>query len=181
MVALTLLAASFALFPVQAHAASKSRAENIAAILKLADVQDLIQKSQIESFQVARKRMNDVRAQLSGYMSSMNPEQRQKFDAALDQYITTVNTSYDSADAAAAWGRMFAAHFTDLELSQAVELSRTPLGGKLLKASITAASQWNTEIRQARFKIADSAYAQLLAETKALLNEVAQSQAPSAK
>jgi hypothetical protein len=180
-VALMLLVASFALSPMQALATSQTRAENIAAILKLVDVQTLIQKSQIESYQVARTRMNDVRAQLSGYMSSMNPEQKQKFDAAIEKYITTVYTSYDSADAAAAWGRLFAVNFTDRELSQAVELSRTPLGGKLLKASITAASQWNTEIRQAHFRIADSAYTQLLTEVKALLNEIVQGQTPSAK
>jgi hypothetical protein len=124
--------------------------------------------------------MEQVRAQLNPYMSSMNSERKQQFDAAIDKYVSTVTTSYSSADAAAAWGKVFAANFDDKELARVVEQAHTPFGGKLLKASVAASNQWNINTRNAHAVINDGAYRQLLAEVKPILDAIAQPSQPPA-
>jgi hypothetical protein len=167
-----LLIGSLALV-VAATAASQSREQNIAEIVKVAGVEAQIRLSRVDSLQVARARMEKVRTELNPYFSSMSTEYRQQFDAALDKYVTTVTTGDDSAAAAAEWGNIFAADFSDKELSRAVELSRTPFGSKVLKASASASNQWNTDVRKARTRINDAAYTQLISEVKPIFDAVA--------
>jgi hypothetical protein len=167
------------LLPLHAKAASQSRDRNIAEIVKIAGVEAQIRLSRVDSLQVARARMEKVRTELNPYFSSMSKESRQQFDAALDKYVTTVTTGDDSAAAAAEWGKIFAADFSDKELIRAVELSRTPFGSKVLKASAAASNQWNTDIRKARTRINDAAYAQLISEVKPIFDAVAPKAPPA--
>lgn len=165
--------ALFILLPTQASAETQSREQNIAEIVKIAGVEAQIRQSRVDSLQVARARMEKVRTELSPYFSSMSAEYRRQFDVALDKYVTTVTTGDDSAAAAAEWGKIFAADFSDKELRRAVELSRTPFGSKVLKASAFASNQWNTDIRRARTRFNDAAYNQLLSEVKPIFDAVA--------
>jgi hypothetical protein len=171
---------SFIVLPVQATAESRAREQNIAEIVKIVEVEALIRQSQLEWEQITHKRMEQVRAQLNPYMSSMSRERKLQFDAAIDKYVSTVTTSYSSADAAAAWGKVFAANFSDEELRRVVELSHKPFGAKLLKASVAASNQWNTNTRNARMEINDAAYRQLLVEVKPILDAIAQPLQPTA-
>jgi hypothetical protein len=91
-----------------------------------------------------------------------------------------VTTSYSSADAAAAWGKVFAGNFDDKELARVVEQAYTPFGGKLLRASVAASNQWNTNTRNARAEINEAAYGQLLTEVKPILDAIAQPAQPPA-
>jgi hypothetical protein len=169
----------FVFTPLQAKAASQSREQNTAEIVKIAGVGALIRQSRADSLQDARARMEKVRTELNPYFSSMSKEFRQQFDAAIDKYVATVTTGDDSAAAAAEWGKMFAADFSDKELLRAVELSRTPFGGKVLKASASASNQWNTDIRKARTRINDAAYTQLISEVKPIFDAVAPKAPPT--
>ena len=172
------LAALLVFVPVCAMAA-QSRDQNIAEIVQWVQVQSLIQQSQTEALQLAHTRMNQMRAQLGEYLAVMSPDHNQKFEAAIDRYITTVATGFDPAEAAAKWGNAFASHFTDGELDDVVASSRTALGGKILKASVAASSQWNAEIRKIRSQMNEAAYNQLMAEVKPIFDEISRREAPS--
>lgn len=97
-----------------------------------------------------------------------------QFDAAVDKYITAAVTGFDPADAAAAWGNLFAAQLTDSEIADVVRFSHTPFGGKVLKASVAASSQWNSEFRKVCSRINEEAYKRLLADVKPIFDEIAE-------
>jgi hypothetical protein len=149
-------------------------------IVKIVEVEALIKQSQLEWAQINHKRMEQVRTQLNPYMSSMSTERKHQFDAAIDKYVSTVTTSYSPVEAAAAWGKVFAANFDDKELARVVEQAHTPFGGKLLKASVAASNQWNINTRNARAEINEAAYGRLLAEVKPILDAIAQPAQPPA-
>jgi len=158
---------------VSAHAQSQKRDANIAEIVKLVKVEDLIRINQTEAQAAANMRLDELYAGMTDRMRKMTPETKERMQAALSKYMTKVTTGYDPADAAKVWGSVFASNFTDDELDKVVEFSRTEFGAKLLKSSVTASSQWNTDIRQARLNITKAAYAQLITDMRAILDSIA--------
>jgi hypothetical protein len=157
------------ILPVVVNAAELSREKCIAELIKIAGVAEVLDLAREDASKEAHTKVERMLGQLRNNMPELTPAQHKDFDAAVDKFSATVASPYDFNEASTAWAKSFTADFTDEELNKLVKFSRTPLGGKELKAATVAAAQWRVHLQEQRAMAIDNAGGQLMARIREIL------------
>lgn len=156
--------------PVVAIAPDLTRDQCVAALVKAAGLNEVLDQARSDSNKEAHTKVDQMVGQLRNYMPELSPEQHKAFEAAVDKFLTTVASPYDATEASAAWAQYFTANFTDAELNKLVKFSRTPLGAKELRNATLAATQWRVHLQEQRAVAIDTAGGQFMARIREIIS-----------
>jgi hypothetical protein len=157
------------LIPSMAAAADSPRDQYIAEIVKAVGIEDLLSQLQEDSKAYAQSVVDRMMGQMKDLMARLPEAKQQQFRQAVDRFIAAACQPLDNSDAAAQWGRFFAADMSDDELRTIARSLGTSLGSKELKAATSAATQWAKYLQEKRMAQIDKATTQYVADLKALV------------
>jgi hypothetical protein len=175
------------------------RQASLAQLVHAYDVDSMVNRSQTESLAEAHRAIDRARAGYGEALNHLTSEQRARFEAATDRFVSAARTAPDTTQADTVWAQAYAADLSDAELGKIAEFaatdaggeffanggnpqglsgddikavlkfSRTPAGQKQPAANIAAASALRTWLAQQRSASIDLAAQRYLGELRVLL------------
>ena len=152
-----------------AIAADSPRDRYIAEIVSGMGIEDMLAQTQKDGQARAQIMVDRMLVQMKDVLSRVSEAKQQQFREAVGQFMATACQPIDGAEAAAEWGRLFAADLTDDELRAIAENFHNSRGNKELKAATNAATQWAKYLQDRRAAQVDKATAQYVADLKAII------------
>jgi hypothetical protein len=175
------------------------RQASLAQLVRAYDVDGMVNRSQAESLAAAHRAIDSARSGYGAALNHLTSEQRTRFEAATDRFVSASRTAPDSAQADTVWAQAYGADLSDAELGKIAEFagtdagaeffanggnpqglsgddikevlkfSRTPAGQKQPAANVAAANALRTWLAQQRGASIDQAVQRYLGELHTIL------------
>lgn len=108
-----------------------SRPACLADLVHAYDVEGMVNHSQADTLGAAHHVIEGARSGYGEALTRLTPEQRSRFDAATDRFVTAARATPDASLAAAVWAQGYGADLNDALLCQIADFARTPAGEEL--------------------------------------------------
>jgi hypothetical protein len=193
-----------ALLAALAACASKPQAPpprqaSLAQLVRAYDVDSMVNRAQAESLAQAHRAIDQARAGYGDALNRLSSEQRARFEAATDRFVSASRTAPDTTQADTVWAQAYGADLSDAELGKIAEFAatdagaeffanggnpqglsgddikdvlkfgRTPAGEKQPAANAAAAAALRTWLSQQRSASIDQAVQRYLGELRTIL------------
>jgi hypothetical protein len=175
------------------------RQASLAQLVRAYDVDSMVNRSQAESLAEAHRAIDKARSGYGEALNRLSSEQRTRFEAATDRFVSASRTAPDTTQADTVWAQAYAEGLSDAELGKIAEFagtdagaeffanggnpqglsgddikavlkfSRTPAGQKQPAANVAAASALRTWLAQQRSTSIDLAVQRYLGELHTIL------------
>ena len=95
------------------------------------DVDGMVNHSQADTLGAAHRAIEGARSGYGEALTHLTPEQRSRYEAATDRFVTAARLAPDASQAAALWAQAYGADLSDAEVCQIADFARTPSGEEL--------------------------------------------------
>jgi hypothetical protein len=162
---------ALSLVPIVATAEQASRDSLVIELRKQLGIEEILAASQQATAEATARQVDLLMEQFKELLARVPADKRKKFDAAIKEYVATVTTSFNLADAMSAWDRLFGPSLTDQELKEMVEDLRTTEGRKRFMAVNEAAIKWQSYLQEKQAETAKQAATIFAASLKEIVSE----------
>jgi len=107
-----------------------SRQASLAQLVRAYDVDGMVNRAQTESLAEAHRAIENARTGYGEALSRLSSEQRARFEAATDRFVSAARTAPDTTQADAVWAQAYEAGLSDAELGKIAEFAATDAGGE---------------------------------------------------
>jgi hypothetical protein len=175
------------------------RQASLAQLVRAYDVDGMVNRSQADSLAQAHRAIDSARAGYGAALNQLTSEQRSRFEAATDRFVSASRAAPDTTQADRVWAQAYADGLSDAELGKIAEFagtdagaeffanggnpqglsgddikevlkfSRTPAGQKQPAANSAAAAALRTWLAQQGKASIDAAVQRYLGELRAIL------------
>lgn len=175
------------------------RQTSLAQLVHAYDVDSMVNRSQAESLAEAHRAIDKARSGYGEALTHLSSEQRSRFEAATDRFVSASRTAPDTTEADRVWAQAYGADLTDAELGKlaafagtdagaeffanggnpqglgadelkgVLKFSRTPAGQKQPAATAAAAAALRAWLTQQRSASIDLAVQRYLGELRVIL------------
>ena len=91
----------------------------------------MVNHSQADSLGAAHRAIEGARSGYGEALAHLTPEQRSRYEAATDRFVTAARVAPDASQAGAVWAQAYGADLSDAQVCQIAEFARTPSGEEL--------------------------------------------------
>jgi hypothetical protein len=175
------------------------RQASLALLVRAYDVDSMVNRSQAESLAEAHRAIEHARSGYGDALNHLSSEQRSRFEAATDRFVSASRTAPDTTQAATVWAQAYGADLSDADLGkiaqfaatdagaeffanggnpegesgddikEVLKFSRTPAGQKQPAANAAAAAALRSWLAQQRSASIDQAVQRYLGELRTIL------------
>jgi hypothetical protein len=110
--------------------APPSRQASLAQLVRAYDVDSMVNRSQAESLAEAHRAIDGARSGYGDALNRLSSEQRARFEAATDRFVSASRTAPDTTQADAVWAQAYGADLSDAELGKIAEFAATDAGAE---------------------------------------------------
>ena len=107
-----------------------SRQSSLAALVRAYDVDGMVNRSQAEALAEAHRAIDSARAGYGDALNRLSSEQRARFEAATDRFVSASRTAPDTTEADAVWAQAYGGDLSDAELGKITEFAGTDAGAE---------------------------------------------------
>ncbi len=106
------------------------RQVSLAQLVHSYDVDSMVNRSQSEALAQAHRAIEKVRSGYGEALTRLSSEQRSRFEAATDRFVSAARTLPDTTQAARVWAEAYGADLSDAELGKIAGFASTDAGGE---------------------------------------------------
>jgi hypothetical protein len=110
--------------------APPARQASLAQLVHAYDVDSMVNRSQAESLSQAHRAIDSARAGYGDALNHLSSEQRARFEAATDRFVSASRTAPDTTQADTVWAQAYGADLSDGELGKIAEFAATDAGAE---------------------------------------------------
>lgn len=106
------------------------RQASLAQLVRAYDVDSMVNRSQAQSLAAAHRAIEQARAGYGAALNQLTSEQRSRFEAATDRFVSASRTAPDTTQAGTVWAQAYGADLNDAELGQIAAFAGTEAGAE---------------------------------------------------
>src|SRR5579862_6819747 len=108
-----------------------SRPVCLAVLVHAYDVEGMVNRSQADTLGAAHRAIEGARSGYGEALTHLSPDERSRYEAATDRFVTAARATPDAGEAGAVWAQAYGTGLSDEEVCQIAQFARTPSGEEL--------------------------------------------------